>query len=89
MLARLNGHAGGKQLDDEALDELEGEALVIIEHSDRYSHQTVEMARKTLEMILRLRRPGEQRSESGHPIFQVILGDRPIDLDEELLVANA
>ncbi len=89
MLARLNGLEVGKQLDDEVLDELEGEALVIIEHAERYSHQTVEMARRTLEMILRLRRSGETRSDHGHPIFEIIVGDLASDLDDDLLVANA
>ncbi|ARJ68169.1 hypothetical protein WV31_14165 [Magnetospirillum sp. ME-1] len=42
-------------LGDDILDELEGEALVILEHPDQHATITVNMARKTLEMIRRLR----------------------------------
>ncbi|CUW38278.1 protein of unknown function [Magnetospirillum sp. XM-1] len=40
---------------DDILDELEGEALVILEHPDQHAAITVNMARKTLAMIHRIR----------------------------------
>ncbi|OAN52205.1 hypothetical protein A6A04_00435 [Paramagnetospirillum marisnigri] len=45
-----------KDLDDDALDQIEGEALIVVENPERYSPITVEMARRTLAMIHRLRR---------------------------------
>ncbi|RAU23860.1 hypothetical protein CU669_01930 [Paramagnetospirillum kuznetsovii] len=47
-----------KPFDEEVMDQIEGEALIVVENPDRYASLTVEMARKTLDMILRLRRGG-------------------------------
>ncbi|MBI3444160.1 MAG: hypothetical protein HY055_02040 [Magnetospirillum sp.] len=55
MMMRLSNMGGGMSLSDEILDELEGEALVVLEHPDRYAGMTVSMARNALEMIARLR----------------------------------
>lgn len=40
---------------DDILDELEGEALVILEHPEQHAAITVNMARKTLAIICRIR----------------------------------
>lgn len=48
--------AEGSTLGDDILDEMEGEALVILEHPERYMAVTVGMARSSLDIIHRLRR---------------------------------
>ncbi len=45
-----------KPFNEEVMDEIEGEALIVVENPERYSSITVDMARKTLEMLARLRR---------------------------------
>lgn len=49
--------AGGENdtFGDDILDELEGEALVILEHPEQHATITVNMARKTLAIICRIR----------------------------------
>lgn len=91
MFGRLHGHAGHTPLDEDTLDELEGESLVIVEHADRYSQQTVDMARKTLDMIRRLRRKGDPASEACPVIFRMIACDLDgvPDQDDSLLAATA
>jgi hypothetical protein len=42
-------------LGDDILDEMEGEALVIVEHPERYMATAVTMARASLDIIHRLR----------------------------------
>lgn len=61
MVTRLSMFGAGMSLSDDILDELEGEALVVLEHPERYAGMTVNMARNALEMIARLR--GCRRSE--------------------------
>ena len=56
MVTRLTTIGTGASFSDEILDEMEGEALVIVEHPDRYAAITVSMARNALEMIHRMRR---------------------------------
>ncbi|CAA7615975.1 hypothetical protein [Magnetospirillum sp. SS-4] len=91
MPGRLYGHAGRVPLDEDTLDEMEGEALVIVEHADRYSHQTVEMARKMLDMIRRLRRKGDSEPEACPSLFRIVAGglDPAADQDDALLAATA
>jgi hypothetical protein len=55
MNTRLPALDDGESLGDDILDELEGEALVILEHPDMHAAITVNMARKTLEIIHRIR----------------------------------
>jgi hypothetical protein len=55
MHTRLAALDDGGSLGDDILDELEGEALVILEQPDLHAAITVTMARKTLEMIQRIR----------------------------------
>ncbi|MDO8605958.1 MAG: hypothetical protein Q7R40_05450 [Phaeospirillum sp.] len=49
----------GQPLGDEVLDEIEGKSLVVIEHPDTYSLQTVAAARRALEAIRRMRGAGQ------------------------------
>ncbi|WP_096704630.1 hypothetical protein [Magnetospirillum sp. 15-1] len=56
MHARLAAIGENDTLGDDILDQLEGEALVILEHPDLYMAVTVAMARSSLELIQRLRR---------------------------------
>lgn len=58
MFARYAILDSGGSLGDDVLDEIEGEALVIIEHPDRYTASTVSAARRALEAIQRLRGSG-------------------------------
>ncbi|KIL98176.1 hypothetical protein CCC_01237 [Paramagnetospirillum magnetotacticum MS-1] len=46
---------GNGTFDEDIVDELEGEALVILEHPEQHAAITVNMARKTLEIIRRIR----------------------------------
>ena len=48
----------GRPLSEEVLDEIEGEALVVVEHPARYPALTVAAAKRALETVQRLRRPG-------------------------------
>jgi len=56
MRTRLAVIGEDDALGDDTLDQLEGEALVILEHPDHYMATTVAMARSSLELIQRLRR---------------------------------
>jgi len=56
MHTRLAAIGENDTLGDDILDQLEGEALVILEHPDLYMAVTVAMARSSLELIQRLRR---------------------------------
>ncbi len=58
MHTRLPALDEDESLGDDILDELEGEALVILEHPDLHAAITVNMARKTLEIIRRIRSRG-------------------------------
>lgn len=58
MRTRLTAIGENDALGHDILDEMEGEALVILEHPDRYAAVTVNMARNSLEMIRRMRRRG-------------------------------
>lgn len=64
MLPGANG--GNDTLGDDILDELEGEALVILEHPDQHAAITVNMARKTLQIVQRLR-SGPNSGALGQP----------------------
>lgn len=55
MLARLAVLEAGKALEDELLDEIEGHALVILEDLERHAALTVLAARRTLDLVYRLR----------------------------------
>lgn len=55
MRTRLAALDDSRSLGDDILDELEGEALVILEHPDLHAAITVNMARKTLDIIRRMR----------------------------------
>ena len=57
MVGRHTQLDSGKPLSDEVLDEIEGEALVIIEHAGLYGALTVAAASRTLATVRRLRRP--------------------------------
>jgi hypothetical protein len=48
-----NDHA---PVDEDILDQIEGEALIVVENSDDHAPLAVDMALKTLEIISRLRR---------------------------------
>jgi hypothetical protein len=61
MLSRLLMLGDFTSANDDVLDETEGEALVVLEHPDRYPHQTVTAARRTLDHIHRLRGAGGRR----------------------------
>lgn len=58
MRRNLAADGDDDTLGDDILDELEGEALVILEHPDQHAAVTVNMARKTLAMIRRMRGNG-------------------------------
>lgn len=55
MRRTLAADGAGDTFGDDILDELEGEALVILEHPDQHATITVNMARKTLTIIRRIR----------------------------------
>jgi hypothetical protein len=55
MHTHLAAIGSNEAIGDDILDQLEGEALVILEHPDQHAAITVTMARKTLEMIQRIR----------------------------------
>jgi hypothetical protein len=55
-----------KPFDEDILDQIEGEALIVVENPDRYAPLTVDMAHKTIDMINRLRRSrGEPELQSA------------------------
>lgn len=56
MRARLLAEADVHSLGDEILDELEGEALAILDSPESHTAVAVTMARSTVELIERLRR---------------------------------
>lgn len=55
MHTRLPALDDGESLGDDILDELEGDALVILEQPDLHAAITVAMARKTVEIVRRIR----------------------------------
>ena len=65
MFGRHSILESGRSLSDEVLDEVEGEALVILEHPDRYAALTVVTARHALDTIRSLR---DKRSQT--PMLQ-------------------
>ncbi|EME71724.1 hypothetical protein H261_02291 [Paramagnetospirillum caucaseum] len=56
MHTRLAAIGDNHTLGDDILDQIEGEALVILEHPDHYMAVTIATARSSLEIIERLRR---------------------------------
>lgn len=67
MSERLAAIGESSSLGDDILDELEGEALVILEHPENHAAVTVSMARSSLEIIHRLRRRGNDRDTAPQP----------------------
>jgi hypothetical protein len=67
MSERLAAIGENSSLGDDILDELEGEALVILEHPENHAAVTVSMARASLEIILRLRRGNRDREAAPQP----------------------
>lgn len=63
MFGRHSILGNGHDLGDEVLDEIEGEALVILEHPDRYAALTVVAAKQALETVRRMRK-GSGRTPS-------------------------
>ena len=60
MFGRSNLLDNGREVCDEILDEIEGEALVILEHPDRYPALTVVAASQALKRIQLMRRASHQ-----------------------------
>lgn len=56
MFGRGNLLDSGQKVCDEILDEIEGEALVILEHPDRYPALTVVAASQALKRVQQMRR---------------------------------
>ena len=62
MFGRSNLLDSGRKVCDEVLDEIEGEALVILEHPDRYPALTVVAASQALKRVQLMRRAHHQPS---------------------------
>lgn len=52
----------GREVGDDVLDEIEGEALVIVEHPDRYPALTVVAANHALKRVQHMRRTSHHLS---------------------------
>lgn len=67
MSERLAALGDRSILGDDILDELEGEALVILEHPEDHVAVTVSMARASLEIIQRLRSRNRENRTAALP----------------------
>ena len=67
MFGRHSLLESGREVCDEILEEIEGEALVILEHPDRYPALTVVTASHALHRVQHMRRA---RSHASLPMLQ-------------------